>query len=98
MPNPHETGAILKCKLPLVHAGLFQCLVESHFALFLLYCARKKKKKKDAKKALEQISMIRQSSEGGEEKHVAQTKVDTRTPAEKAFAKVQEKRVRVTLR
>ncbi len=38
MPNSHEPGTILKCKLPLVHAGLFQGLVSGvHSEQLLTY-------------------------------------------------------------
>ena len=53
---------------------------------------RKKKKKKEAKKVFENVSMIKQSEEGDKEGKKQRT--DNRTAAEKAFAKVQEKRVR----
>ncbi|XP_072023668.1 protein FAM32A-like [Amphiura filiformis] len=55
---------------------------------------KKKKKKKEAKKVLENISMIRQSGEDGEPaaKRESNNTTDKRTPAEKAFAKVQQKR------
>ncbi|XP_051894010.1 protein FAM32A-like [Pristis pectinata] len=51
---------------------------------------KKKKKNKETKKMLEQITSNQQQCEGGGENKRAS--VDKRTPAQKAFDKMQEKR------
>lgn len=68
---------------------LYICYLSSYYFLFIYF--RKKKKDKESKHRLEQVV----TSQNDEEVKTKKAYIDKRTPAQIAFDKMQEKRVRM---
>ena len=62
--------------------------------IFISALHRKKKKKKDKEKKM-LAEAVKNEGEGSEGSAAVESRVDTRTPAERAFQKAREKRVSI---